>query len=339
MEAIAHIGYGEAPAPRPALPLIPRDRIYRLALALTLLTALILRAERLRQPFFDMISWRQSSTAMMAENFYRTHLNIFYPQVNWVGTDTGYQGREFQTVTYIAAALYRVFGQEDWIGRGVCALFGVWGVFALYQVVRRAWDETHALVAAAVMAMLPGSIWIDRAFLPDPAMLALVMTSLWMLLEHLRGGRTRYLELWAIIGAWGCATKPPGMVSLIAMGPTGSEALAAGLDPILDPRPAPVVPVAFGSMGVRARLGPATLTYDAAFNARELADAAGNPAPLCAGRSTAPHVYQHSATLGWDSPCKCFKIAVTAAKTECDAKPHVGIQFGLQELSGFRFGP
>jgi LPS-assembly protein len=127
--------------------------------------------------------------------------------------------------------------------------------------------------------------------------------------------------------------------SLIAVGPTGSESLAAGLDPILDPRPAPIVPVAYGSVGLRARLGPATLTYDAGFNARELVDPAGNPAPRCAGKSTAPHVYQHSGTLGWDSPCKCFKIALVASKTECDARPSVTFQFGLQELSGFRFGP
>jgi LPS-assembly protein len=120
--------------------------------------------------------------------------------------------------------------------------------------------------------------------------------------------------------------------SLVAMGPDGSERLSAGLEAVLDPTPPPVEPVAIGSAGARVRLGGGILGYDAEFNARTL------EAPYCAGKSTAPHVYRHTATLGWDSPCKCFRVALTAALYECDPNPSVGFQFGLGELSGFRFG-
>ena len=144
---------------------------------------------------------------MMAENYYRTNWNIFYPEVNWNGPGPSYQGREFQTVTYIAALLYGVFGQQDWVGRSVVVAFGVWGIFALYQLVRRVWDEERALAGAAVMALLPGSIFIERSFLPDPAMVALVVTSLWMFVAYLQTERLRYLVLAGVIGAWGLLTK------------------------------------------------------------------------------------------------------------------------------------
>ena len=125
-----------------------------------LVVATLLRCDQIHQPFIDGFSWREASTAMMAHNFYQTNWNIFFPQVDWGGAGPNYQGREFQTVSYITALLYVIFGQQDWVGRSVAVVFGVWGIFALYQLVRLVWDEKHALVSAAVMAILPGSIFI-----------------------------------------------------------------------------------------------------------------------------------------------------------------------------------
>ncbi len=188
------------------------QRSVALALFGTLVVAMLLRLYGINQPFIDAFSWRQSSTAMMAENFFRTNWNILYPEVNWSGPNPGYQGREFQTITYLAALLYPLFGQEDWIGRGLAAMFGVWGVFALFLLTRRVWNEEHALASAAMMAILPGSVFIERSFLPDPAMVALVTTSFWLLVVYLQTDRFHYLILAGVIGAWGFCTKIPGLI-------------------------------------------------------------------------------------------------------------------------------
>ena len=189
----------------------------RAALAIILLIAAALRLDGVRQPLVDVFSWRQSSTAMMADNFYRTDPNIFFPEVNWTGPGPNYQGREFQSVSYLASIFYRIFGQRDWIGRGVSIAFSVWGVFALYQLTRRAWDEERALAVALMYALLPGAIFIDRSFLPDGAMLALTVTTLWMYLAHLQTGRRNYLIAAAVIGVWAFLTKLPGIVALAPM--------------------------------------------------------------------------------------------------------------------------
>ena len=118
----------------------------------------LLRFSTTTQPFTDFFSWRQTINAMMAENFCHRSWNIFYPEVNWSGPGPGYSGFEFQTVSYIAALFYMIVGEHEWVGRSVAAFFGLWGIFALYQLVRRIWDEERALLSAAVMALLPGSI-------------------------------------------------------------------------------------------------------------------------------------------------------------------------------------
>lgn len=149
---------------------------------------------------------------MMAQNFYSESWNIFYPEVNWVGPGPGYQGREFQTVSYITAILYTFFGQHDWVGRSVVVAFALLGVFALYQLILRVWGDQRAIVAAALMALLPGVVRVERSFLPDPAMVALVVTSFWMLVAYLQTDRPRYLVLALLIGTLGNLTKLPGMI-------------------------------------------------------------------------------------------------------------------------------
>jgi Dolichyl-phosphate-mannose-protein mannosyltransferase len=192
------------------------SRPFYLLLAI-LTTAAVLRLNHINQPFVDAFGWRQISNAMMADNFYRVNGNIFYPEISWNGPGPSYNGRELQTITYLATLLYRVFGQQDWVGRSLAVIFGLWGIFALYQLVRRVWDEEHALIAAAVMTFLPASIFIERSFLPDPVMVALVTTSFWMLVAYFQTERLRYLLFALLIGTWGFLTKLPGLLVGIPM--------------------------------------------------------------------------------------------------------------------------
>jgi hypothetical protein len=185
---------------------------YVVGLLLVILVGALLRFENINQPFVDKFSWRETSTAMMAQNFYRGHWNILYPEVDWGGPGPNYQGREFQTVTYIAAILYIPFGQHEWVSRGVTVSFGLWGIFALYQLVRRVWDDERALVSAGFMSVLPGAVFLDRSFLPDPAMGTLLITSLWMLVAYCQTDKLGYLVGSAIVGCLGILTKLPGII-------------------------------------------------------------------------------------------------------------------------------
>jgi hypothetical protein len=65
------------------------------------------------------------------------------------------------------------------------------------------------------MAVLPGSLFIERSFLPDAAMTALMTTSLWMLIVYCQTERLRYLVAGALTGMLGCLTKLPGGILVI----------------------------------------------------------------------------------------------------------------------------
>ncbi len=117
--------------------------------------------------------------------------------------------------------------------------------------------------------------------------------------------------------------------NFIALGAGGSPRILAGLEPFFDPRPFAETAIALGQAGVTARWSGATVTYDAFFTARTL------PAPLCPGKATAPHVYQHAASLVWDSPCRCWRAGLTAIWNECDERqPRLGFIVDLTALGG-----
>jgi LPS-assembly protein len=111
--------------------------------------------------------------------------------------------------------------------------------------------------------------------------------------------------------------------SFLALGPGASQRLAAGADPFFDPRPLPFEPLAQGSAGFRARWSAATLAYDADFNARTLS------APPVANGRRGPHVWQQTAQLGWDSPCRCFRIGVLARLKDGDSRPSAYLTLSL----------
>jgi len=191
---------------------IKQSKVSTYGLILVLIVAALLRLYKVDQPFIDAVSWRQSDTATIADNFYQGNWNIFYPKVSWNGPGDQVVGYEFQTITYLAALLYRIVGHHDWVGRLIAIAFGVWGVFAFYQLIRRVWNEKHAVVGAAVLAVLPGSVYVDRSFLPDPVMLSLVITSVWLLLAYLQSDLLHYLILASLTGMLGFLTKVSGLI-------------------------------------------------------------------------------------------------------------------------------
>lgn len=181
-------------------------------LLIILLVTFLLRLYKINQPYVDACNWRQASTAMMAQNFLERNHNILYPEINWGGPGETYNGREFQTVTYLASALYYVFGVHDWIGRIIAVFFGTWGVFALYKLTRRTWNEREAIAVASLMAITPFSIYIERCFLPDPAMVALTTTGLWLVVRYLQTDSIYSFVFGVFFITLGFLTKITGML-------------------------------------------------------------------------------------------------------------------------------
>jgi hypothetical protein len=169
------------------------SRYGTLALLAILAIGLLLRLEDIKQPLVDHFSWREASTAMMADNLPNNSWNPFWPEVSWTGDQPGYQGRELQSLSVAAAALDALFGWRDWHGRAVAAVCGVLSIFAFYRIVVLIAGRRQALIAAGLYAVSPGAVFIDRSYLPEPAMLTFILFGTWFVAEGLAQRRAAIL--------------------------------------------------------------------------------------------------------------------------------------------------
>jgi len=62
-------------------------------------------------------SWRECDYAAVARNFYREGMNILYPRIDWRGDGPGYAEMEFPVIPWTMAALYKIFGYQEVLGR------------------------------------------------------------------------------------------------------------------------------------------------------------------------------------------------------------------------------
>jgi LPS-assembly protein len=121
-----------------------------------------------------------------------------------------------------------------------------------------------------------------------------------------------------------------------AVGPGGSGSLLAGLDPLFDLRPA-TGELAWATAGARAVAGPATFGYDAQFPGR------ATFVRTCAGgggqrRVEGWQAQQHTASITWDSPCRCFRLAALVSVDDCAELSSYKVVLDLSGLGSARGG-
>jgi hypothetical protein len=82
--------------------------------------------------------WRECDVSAVARNFDREGMNILYPRVDWRGTGPGYAEMELPVLSWMMAAVYRVTGVHEVVGRII--------------------EYTFSLVALGVALALLGSL-------------------------------------------------------------------------------------------------------------------------------------------------------------------------------------
>ncbi|MFG6200119.1 glycosyltransferase family 39 protein [Nonomuraea sp. JJY05] len=102
----------------------------------------------------------------------------------------------------------RVFGFGTWSMLLPQAIAGVAAVGLVHSAVRRALGSpAGALIAAAVMALTPITVAINRDNNPDTILVLLLVAAAWLCLEAIRTGRTRTLLVAAVLVGLAFNTK------------------------------------------------------------------------------------------------------------------------------------
>lgn len=181
------------------------------ALLGVVLFSLAFRIEWVHQPLVDAFAWREASTAMMADNLPSNSWNPLWPEVSWNGDLPGYQGREFQTLTFAAAVLDNIFGWRDWTGRIVAMIASGVTVACIFLLANAIAGTKSAILSGMAYALLPQAIVIDSSYLPDALMLALATSAVWFTLAGLRHEKSGHLFLGLFLFTFALLAKLPSI--------------------------------------------------------------------------------------------------------------------------------
>ena len=181
-----------------------------LALVLTIGLGLWLRLQYVDYPLAEAHRWRQVTNADVARNFARHSLNIFYPEASW-GGPVGYLSMEFPLLQWIAAVLFRLFGEGERICRLVSIAFSTGTIVLIYLLGHRLFGRPVGRAAAFLMAVSPSAVFFGRTFISDVPMLFFSVAGV---LGYVAYADTRRPAA-ALLGA--CGTALAGLVKLPAL--------------------------------------------------------------------------------------------------------------------------
>ncbi|HWQ71110.1 MAG TPA: glycosyltransferase family 39 protein [Desulfitobacteriaceae bacterium] len=142
-----------------------------LILAGILISALLLRLKGINNPLLDDQAWRQADTAAMA-TYMSGQLTdfpeVFFPHLSYDGVVPQKVELEFPFLPYLLAWTWSVLGWADVWGRLWSVIFSVLTVWGIYDLTARIFSGRVALLAAAVYAVMPLSVYYGRVVMPEP---------------------------------------------------------------------------------------------------------------------------------------------------------------------------
>ena len=146
----------------------------------TITLGFMARMATFQVPLLDHHSWRQADGVTIASDFYREGLAPLRPTIDSRGDSAdGTVATGLEPHALLFAALSRVTGFSDMVGRVVSALCFPVSVLLLWSFCRSRYGEDHALIAAFVYPLgLPLVVYAERSVWNEPVLLLLSMAAL-----------------------------------------------------------------------------------------------------------------------------------------------------------------
>ena len=171
----------------------PRDRLKRmniLFLSLFFLGAWV-RSLDVWRPADGRVreSWRECDYAAVARNFYREGMNILYPRIDWRGNGTGYAEMEFPIIPWTMAALYKIFGYQEVIGRILIYTFSLLTLLIFFSLARRLLPSWGAFAASLFFVFSPLAVRVSNSLQPEGPMLFFYIAAAYAFIRWLEADR------------------------------------------------------------------------------------------------------------------------------------------------------
>lgn len=185
----------------------------------------IVRLYKLNNPVADWHSWRQADTAAVARNFFKTGINLLYPQSDSLlalnpknlPNPNRYFINEFPFYNALVAILYRQFGVHEYLARLISIVFASLGAVFLWLLTNRLYGAKIGLTAALFYALNPYNVYYGRVIMPDPIFVSLSIISLYLLIAWVKSQKLITAILLGVVFSLAMLVKPYAVFMAPAM--------------------------------------------------------------------------------------------------------------------------
>lgn len=157
--------------------------------------------------------WRQTDCLSIAKNYYEEGMNFFQPALHYQGVEGGKAVSECPILNYTAAALWKVFGEHEFIYRLLEYVIFLCAVFLLFNTLLRFTGSAWlSFFAASLLLTSPLLAYYSLNFIADVPALSMAIISFCFLYRFSREGGTTFFYAALVTGALGVLMKASALV-------------------------------------------------------------------------------------------------------------------------------
>lgn len=164
---------------------------YLFLLAIVIL-AIYLRLYRIDNPVADWHSWRQADTASVSDYYLKNGIDLFVPKYHDISdvpngrpNPEGYRMVEFPLYNAAHATLaknFPIWNLDRW-GRTLSVGLSIVSLVFFFLILEFLSGTTTAFIGAFLFAVLPFNIFFSRVILPEPLVIALLLSGTYFFLK------------------------------------------------------------------------------------------------------------------------------------------------------------
>lgn len=168
--------------------------------------------------FFHPISthqWRQSDCLSITKNYYEEGMNFFQPKIHYQGPIAGKAVSELPILNYTTAALWKIFGEHEFLYRFLEYFIYLTGIFLLFNTIGtylRSW--LLAFFAVLFLLTSPLLTYYSINFIADVPALSISIISLCLFFRFYQKQRNYLFYMALLTGTLAVLMKASSLVPL-----------------------------------------------------------------------------------------------------------------------------
>jgi hypothetical protein len=163
--------------------------------------------------------WRQCDCLSITLNYYKENRSFLNPSICWIGEKgEGETISEFPIIYYTVAQLWKIFGQHEFIFRGIVVLLLFISLFLLFRTFERFLNSSFWAIGL-VMLLFTSPIWVyyGNNFLADVPALSLAIIGWFHFMKFYRLEKNKYLFFSMFFFLLGGLIKISSLISFVSL--------------------------------------------------------------------------------------------------------------------------